>query len=69
MKKEGKDAYGDEYVALSGEDMIGSRTGTVAAICVESPTTNALVFCRDASIELGLFLLGAAGVDTSMVKT
>ncbi len=68
MRKEGRDVYGDEYIAMSGEDMIGSKTNAVAAICVESPTTNVLAFSREASIELGLFLLSAAGVDVSMVK-
>jgi hypothetical protein len=72
MKNERKDLYGDAYTFVDESEFSkgGQRPkrGSVASICVNSETTNAIVLNRDASIELGLFLLNAAGVDVSMVK-
>jgi hypothetical protein len=70
MKNEREDIYGDKYCFVDESGFAkGAKRGSVASICVQSESTNAIVLDRAASIELGLFLLKAADVDVSMVKT
>lgn len=70
MRNERTNVYGDAYTFIDESEFAkGAKRGSVASICVNSESTNAIVLDKAKSIELGLFLLNAAGVDTSMVKT